>query len=168
MQLRFFSCFILFFFCSCVVFQNQKNSNELLTSSNSDNIEISDKSVLVKMKKTPCFGKCPYFEVIIFNDGSINYEGFSFVDNIGLFSSEINKKKIALIEDYIRRIDFFSLEEVYDARVSDLPSVIIEVNLHGKYHKVKGRYRVPEKFKLFTNFIDNILLEIDSWNKVRN
>ena len=28
------------------------------------------KKPLVKMRKTPCFGKCPYFEVSFFNDGS--------------------------------------------------------------------------------------------------
>lgn len=158
---------ILFFF-SCNIFQNQKNNQELADSSKLDVLRNNQKLPLVKMRKTPCFGKCPYFEVVIFNDGSIKYEGFKFVDKIGLYSSEINKKKVAHIEDYIRRLDFFSFDEVYDAKVTDLPSIIIEVNLNGKHHKVKGRYRMPEKFKLFTKLIDDILLGVDSWSKVIN
>ena len=93
---------------------------------------------------------------------------FNFLDRIGLYSSKINKKEVALIEDFIRRIDFFSFDEVYDARVSDLPSIIIEVNLNGKYHKVKGRYKIPEKFKFFTKFIDDLLLGLDSWDHIKN
>ena len=162
-----FYCILTFFF-SCNVFQNKENIQELADSSQLDVFSNNQKSPLVKMRKTPCFGKCPYFEVVIFNDGSIKYEGFKFVDKIGLYSSEINQKKVALIEDYIKRIDFFSFDDVYDAKVTDLPSVIIEINLNGKHHKVKGRYKMPEKFKFFTKFIDDILLGVDSWIKVTN
>lgn len=168
MQLRLCTYLILSFFFSCGVFQNNKNSNELTNLNDLDSLKKNQSTPLIKMKKTPCFGKCPYFEVSIFNDGSIRYEGFKFVDMMGVYTSQINNKKIALIEDYIRRLDFFSLNEVYDARVTDLPSIIIEVNLNGRYHKVKGRYRMPDNFKMFTKFIDNLLLGVDSWISITN
>ena len=168
MQLRFYFYFFLFFFFSCSVFKNHENSNELTNFNDLNSLEQNQFPPLIKMKKTPCFGKCPYFEVSIFNDGSIRYEGFKFVDMMGVYTSQINKKKIALIEDYIRQSDFFSLDEIYDARVTDLPSIIIEVNLNGRYHKVKGRYRIPDNFKMFTKFIDNLLLGVDSWISITN
>jgi len=168
MQLRFFFYLFLSFFLGCVVFIKHENSNELNNLIDLDSLEQNQSSPLIKMKKTPCFGKCPYFEVSIFNDGSIIYEGFKFVDMIGLYRSQINKKEIALIEDYIKRLNFFSLDEVYDARVTDLPSIIIEVNLNGRSHKVKGRYRIPDNFKMFTKFIDDLLLGVDSWISITN
>ena len=64
--------------------------------------------------------------------------GLKFVDKIS-FITQINKKKVAIIKDFIRRSDFFSFDELYDAKVSDLPSVIIEVNYNGDFHKVKAR-----------------------------
>ena len=153
---------------SCSFLKNQKNNIESNPLNQLNNLEHFQKEPLITMKKTPCFGKCPYFEVSIFDDGSIIYEGFKFVDRIGVYKSKINNKKVALIEDYIRRIDFFSFDDVYDATVTDLPSIIIEVNSQGKYHKVKGRYKMPEKFRLFSKFLDNLLLEIEDWNKVMN
>ncbi len=167
-QSRVIFYFFLTLFFSCSFLKNQKNSIESNPLNDLNNLEYVEKEPLVKMKKTPCFGKCPYFEVSIFDDGSIIYEGLKFVDRIGFYKSTINKKKVALVEDYIRRIDFFSFDEVYDAKVTDLPSIIIEVNLQGQHHKVKGRYKMPEKFKIFTKFLDNMLLEIEDWNKVMN
>ena len=166
MHLRFGFYFLLTLFVSCGVLQtNNKESQNL---NELDSLKNYKKTPLVKMRKTPCFGKCPYFEVSIFDDGSIKYEGFKFVDRIGLYSSKINKKQVALIEDLIRRVDFFSFDEVYDAKVTDLPSIVIEVNLNGKYHKVKGRYRMPEKFKIFTKFIDDLLLGLESWDQIKS
>ena len=33
-------------------------------------------------------------------------------------------------------------------------------------HRVKGRYRMPQKFKYFSKFIDEIINEIQSWEKL--
>ena len=166
MHLKLSLYFFLTLFISCSVFQNNNKKSQQLNEL--EGLNNYQKKPLVKMRKTPCFGKCPYFEVSIFDDGLIKYEGFKFVDRIGLHSSKINKKQVALIEDFIRRIDFFSFDEVYDARVTDLPSIIIEINLNGEYHKVKGRYKIPEKFKLFTKFIDDLILGLESWDQITN
>ena len=166
MHLKLSLYFFLTLFISCSVFQNNNKKSQQLNEL--EGLNNYQKKPLVKMRKTPCFGKCPYFEVSIFDDGLIKYEGFKFVDRIGLYSSKINKKQVALIEDFIRRIDFFSFDEVYDARVTDLPSIIIEINLNGEYHKVKGRYKIPEKFKLFTKFIDDLILGLESWDQITN
>ena len=61
------------------------------------------------MRKTPCYGKCPYFEVNFYENGFVTYEGLKFVDKIGIYNTQINKKKVAIIKDFIRRSDFFHL-----------------------------------------------------------
>ena len=160
--------FLTSLFFSCSIFPSYLNNKQLNTLHVKDSIEKSDTLPLLKMRRTPCFGQCPYFEVSIFNDGSVEYEGFNFVEKIGFYNSKINIKKVALIEDYIRKVDFFSFDELYDARVSDLPSVIIEVNFKGINHKVKGRYNMPEKFKMLSKFIDNLVSEIEFWEKSTN
>ena len=156
------------FFISCAFLKKNKVNKNSYAVIEKEITDFSDKKPLIKMRKTPCFGRCPYFEVSIYDNGLVIYDGMKFVEKIGKYSSTIHEKKVALIKDYIRRVDFFSFEKEYDARVTDLPSVIIEVNYQNKNHKVKGRYRVPEKFKMFTKFIDNLLLEINSWDKVKN
>jgi len=166
MKSSFFIFCVIFFGCS--IFQDRINNNESHISNDLSLDDDSQNLPLIKMRKTPCFGQCPYFEVSIFSNGNVQYEGFKFVEMIGLYKSKIDVKKIAQIEDQIRRIDFFSFNEIYDSRVTDLPSIIIEVNLDGKNHKVKGRYKMPETFKLFAKFIDEIITEIQVWNNVMN
>ncbi len=160
--------FIYYFFLSllfsCGLIQNQNSATDSVESVKNPIIEKKDKPFL-KMRKTPCYGKCPYFEVNFYENGFVTYEGLKFVDKIGIYNAQINKKEVAIIQDFIRLSDFFSFDELYDARVSDLPSVIIEVNYNGNFHKVKARYKAPKKFKELVKFIDNFLLDIDGWNK---
>ena len=141
-------------------------SNEFDSSSNLNTIDLEQRYPFVKMKRTPCFGKCPYYEFVIFSNGDVLYEGFNFVEKIGKFEGEISIKKIAFIKEKLKEVEFFNFDSVYDAGVSDLPSTIIEVNLDNKKHRVKGRYRMPEKFKYFSKFIDEIINEIQSWEKL--
>ena len=100
------------------------------------------------------------------------YEGKKFVPNEGKYEGQLNIKTLALIQDKIRQVDFFNLDSVYDARISDLPSVILEVNMDGKNHKVIDRYKGPKKLREFEKYIDNFILKLengllgDSWRKV--
>ena len=136
------------------------------SSSNLNNIEIEERYTFVKMKRTPCFGKCPYYEFIIFSNGDVLYEGFNFVEKIGKFKGKVNIKKIAFIKKKLKEVEFFKFDSVYDAGVSDLPSIIIEVNVDNKKHRVKGRYRMPQKFKNFSKFMDEIISDIQTWEKL--
>ena len=156
--------YLMMFCISCAtknVINNQIDSNQGF-----NNINLDKNYPFLKMRRTPCFGKCPYYEVIIFSNGDISYEGFKFVEKIGKFKSSINIKKLAYIKEKIKEVDFFSFDSIYDAGVSDLPSIIIEVNINNKKHRVKGRYKMPQQFKYFSNFIDEIFNEVDSWDKI--
>ena len=42
-------------------------SNEFDSSSNLNTIDLEQRYPFVKMKRTPCFGKCPYYEFVIFS-----------------------------------------------------------------------------------------------------
>ena len=43
------------------------------------------------MKRTPCYGECPQYEIIIYESGLIEYNGILFVQNIGCFKSKIDR-----------------------------------------------------------------------------
>ena len=98
--------------------------SEFDSNSNLNNIDLEATYPFIKMKRTPCFGKCPYYEFVIFSNGDVLYEGFNFVERIGKFKGEINIKKIAFIKEKLKEVEFFKFDSVYDAGVSDLPSTI--------------------------------------------
>ena len=113
-------------------------SSEFDSSSNLNTIDLEQRYPFVKMKRTLCFGKCPYYEFVIFSNGDVLYEGFKFVEKIGKFKGKINIKKIAFIKEKLKEVEFFNFDSVYDAGVSDLPSTIIEVNLDNKNIELKA------------------------------
>jgi len=149
---------VVIFFLSCSIFQSNKDllKNELVQLN-----DVKEKPFF-SMRRTACFGQCPTYDVKFFNSGKVFYEGKKFVKNEGIYTGQINVKTIALIQDKIREINFFDLDSIYDARISDLPSVILEVNMNKKKHKVIDRYKGPNELREFEKFIDNIILKIES------
>ena len=153
--------------CSVSLDKKDFSSNDYLEE------KVVEESAFFSMRRTACFGQCPTYQISFFKDGKVIYEGKKFVKNEGVYSGYLDVKTIALIESKIREIDFFNLDSIYDARISDLPSVILEVNMDGKNHKVIDRYKGPEKLRSFEKYIDNIILKIENgllgkdWGKIK-
>tara|TARA_B100000902_G_C27134971_1_gene825560 strand:- start:459 stop:830 length:372 start_codon:yes stop_codon:yes gene_type:complete len=116
------------------------------------------------MKRTACYGTCPQYQVSIYNNGDVKYEGLNFVEKIGCYSSSISRNKINNIKDQINNVNFFSLDSVYNAPMTDVPSVILEVNLDCKSFQVVDRFNGPKGLKEFQKFIDLIVNSIMQWN----
>ena len=150
--------FTIIFFSSCSILQD----NNDLSQNNLVKLDSVKENPFFSMRRTACFGQCPTYTVKFYNSGKIFYEGKRFVKNEGIYTGQINIKTVALIQDKIREINFFNLDSIYDARISDLPSVILEVNMNEKKHKVIDRYKGPKELREFEKFIDNIILKIES------
>ena len=99
------------------------------------------------MKRTACYGTCPQYTVSIYKNGVIHYEGKLFVDKIGCFSSNIPMKQVKNLELALKQIDFFSLESVYQAPMTDVPSVITKVVLDNQEHKVIDQFQGPKELR---------------------
>ena len=145
--MRFFTLVLIIFFTSCF----------------SPNLLEPSEPFLV-MKRTACYGTCPQYKISIYNDGLIIYNGKLFVDRIGCFSSMISMHQIDSITSLLNDIDFFSLKEEYLSPITDVPSVILELNIDGKSHKVVDRIEGPDKLKKCYILIDNITESIANWS----
>jgi len=161
-----------YLFVVIIIFSSCLNTPNNVLKNNDYTSQVFEENSFLSMRRTACFGKCPTYEVSFYKNGKVLYEGKKFVKNEGLYEGKINIKTIALIQDKIREIDFFELDSIYDARISDLPSVILEVNIDDKNHKVLDRYKGPVKLRDFEKFIDNIVLQMESgligsdWKKI--
>ena len=145
--MRLFTLVLIIFFTSCF-------SPTLLESS---------KPFLV-MKRTACYGTCPQYMISIYNDGLIIYNGKLFVDRIGCFSSVISMNQMDSIKMLLNDIEFFSLKEEYLSPITDVPSVILEINIDGKSHKVVDRIEGPDELKQCYIFIDSIAESVSNWS----
>ncbi len=140
-----------------VYFISCSTTSSLINQLNVENLP------LVIMTRTACYGTCPQYTISIYDNGLIQYDGKLFVDKKGCFYAKISQSFIDRLITKITTIDFFDLNINYDAPMTDLPSVIVEVNLASNHHKITDRFSGPEKLKELQIFIDSISNSVIEW-----
>lgn len=133
------------------------NTTEPVSTTTSSTLPVKE-SLLLSLERTPCFGKCPTYKYTILTTGKIIYNGSQNTKNIGSYTAQLNKSQLEEIKNQLKIIDAFSLQDKYDAKVTDIPSTILVININGKKKKIYDRHGAPEKLKQFEKFVDKIVL----------
>ena len=115
--------------------------------------------MFLTMERTPCFGKCPSYKIIIFNTGNVSYEGFSFATKEGKHTKKITQEQLSEIQLKMEEIKFFELNDRYDSRVTDIPSTRLYVEYKGQKKKLLDRVGAPKELKEFEKLIDSIIID---------
>tara|TARA_R110002049_G_scaffold275034_1_gene453054 strand:+ start:742 stop:1329 length:588 start_codon:yes stop_codon:yes gene_type:complete len=118
-------------------------------------------SLFFKMERTSCFGRCPTYEVSVFNSGYVVYNGKRNVERIGFFESQISKDQMDLILKKSNEIGFFKLKDRYDGNMTDVPSTIILMQYNDNLKVVVDRVQGPQELKQFQLEMDQLLLNLD-------
>jgi hypothetical protein len=78
---------------------------------------------LATLQRTACFGFCPIYQVAIFRDGTVEYEGERFVKIQGRATGRISARQLAQLRRLFQRNGYLRLEDSYESYdVTDLPS----------------------------------------------
>ena len=124
-------------------------------------------SLFVIIKRSSCFGTCPYYEMTIYNSGYVVLNGKQHVEPLGMNSTTISEKKINSIKQSAYDIDFFSLNNEYDNKgVTDLPANTITIQVDGKSHTVMNRFGGPTNFRDLVDMIHSVIEESE-WTAVK-
>jgi serpin B len=113
--------------------------------------------VTIKLERTPCFGFCPAYTVSIHGNGTVVYEGHNFVQTKGLKVYEIPADKIKELVTLVYDANYFSLSDLYDAPVTDLPSAITTITIGDKTKSIHNYGNTgPQKLEDLEIQIDEI------------
>ena len=122
----------------------------------SNQIFNDQKKLIISLEKTACFGTCPILKIEIYNNGAIVYNGIKHVKKIGIYNLQIEKKEIQKILSKAKEIGFYSLENEYTERISDLQTTYIMIN--GKL--IKDYFGAPKKLKNLETLIEKKILDL--------
>jgi hypothetical protein len=86
------------------------------------------------------------------------FEGVENVEHIGLFSFSLSREEIEELEEEFLGIDFFQLDSVYYASVSDLPTTYITYIKDERRKKIMDYYGAPEALRTLENRIETLVL----------
>ncbi len=118
-------------------------------------------SLFFKIERTSCFGRCPTYEISVFNSGYVLYHGKRNVKLIGFYQTFIGDEQLKLILQKAQEADFFNLDEKYDGNMTDVPSTITVLQQNDNIKLVVDRVRGPEQLKQFQREMDELLFNLD-------
>lgn len=96
----------------------------------------SNKDLVITLERTVCFGRCPDYDLTIYGNGTVVYEGHNFVAVTGKQTSLIPQGKVQALVDYFHESGFFSMDDVYGSVGGDAPAATTSFKTDGAFKKV--------------------------------
>ena len=116
--------------------------------------------------KSPCFGKCPTYDMTIYADGFVELNGIRDVELIGKFTAQLTEAEVHKFRIWANRTGFMDMKESYDCSISDVPSATSTINLNGVTKSVFRRCDFPPSILQFEELFD-ALLKSKKWKAVK-
>ncbi|NNE55447.1 MAG: hypothetical protein HKN32_05465 [Flavobacteriales bacterium] len=158
----------LFLLLSLFAFTSCKDKKSTAESDRTSPEETIVPFEVVNYRKTPCFGVCPTFEMIVMSDGMARYEGQRNVEMEGVWTGAWTNEQIELVRKTAERIGFFQMEDEYNNKlVTDLPATYTTVYSGKKTKTVMNRYKGPEELQELYMVLDDLIKRVE-WKKLEN
>lgn len=138
----------------------------LSSCNNSKKVNSKNTEMVFKIKETPCFGKCPVYEMEIYRNGFVKYTGRNFVEKEGEYQKTISKKEVESLIDLFNEAAFFSLKDEYQGEMTDLPTVYTTFKYEGKSKTIENYYGAPDELRKLENALRAIGKDEEGWEKV--
>ena len=123
---------------------------------------------LVSFKKGGCFGRCPIYEITIYENGMALYNGERFTDRLGKHEKMLPAKTLTALKAAMGGIDFFSLPDKYESRIPDLASSTLTYYKGAKTKTIFWRENADEGLKALGKQIEAIAGIEEGWKLDEN
>ena len=125
-----------------------------------------DEISAITLRRGPCFGFCPIYEVTLRDDGRATWRGERFVERIGAYEGEVGLEDFRRVAGLAEREGFFSWEDEYVSGSVDTPDyqLTIERGRSTKTVRQNGT-DVPPDFWVIAALVDALAAGID-WTPV--
>ena len=123
---------------------------------------------VITLERGACFGTCPVYQLKIYEDGKVEYEGKEFVRVRGKANGQITKDALQTLIREFEKIDYVKLDDSYEIGTkncpeewTDHPLAITSLNWQGKekkirhYHGCRG-VAVLDQLTALENKIDEV------------
>jgi len=128
---------------------------EKIKNSQYEPTDISN--VVITLQRSGCLGACSVYNLTIYGNGTVIYEGIEHVNITGLQRSNISEDNIRQLLYEFKNIDYFSLNETEIAShvVVDVPIVTTSLSVNGKTKTILHYETTePERLTYLENSID--------------
>jgi hypothetical protein len=96
----------------------------------------TNSQVAIKLERTGCYGTCPSYTVRVSTDG-ITFDGRGFVVASGRHRDTTDADEVRKLAEKFVAADFYSMDAVYRAGVTDNPTYVLSITIDGKAKEVE-------------------------------
>ncbi|CAN5869677.1 hypothetical protein BH20ACI4_BH20ACI4_33670 [soil metagenome] len=136
---------------------NQNYVNNMSDDSVQTDQKMND-NYLIKMSRSACFGNCPAYNLTIYENGKVIFEGVKFTKIKEKEEINLDEEKINALIGEIEKADFYSFKDIYDGKSGncpafwfDSPNVVISIKLREKEKTILHNLGCEEKSKVITS-----------------
>lgn len=122
-------------------------------------------SAVATISRTPCYGKCPTYTMIIYPNGAVWFEGQRNVTKVGIYTKNIGKEAVNAFIDSFEKADVWSMKDSYPPVATDLPMTNLTFKHNGQYKAIKGTFNAPESLLGLVEYLYNMADDDTGWLK---
>lgn len=121
-------------------------------------------SLFASIRKGYCYGRCPVYELKIYNSGFVQYNGIANMDLLGEHTSWVREEEMLAFIDKANEISYFDLQDEYDnPGITDLPETTTSLVMGGKRKSVRRRHGFPSSIISFEDLFNGLVKTL-TWN----
>jgi len=126
---------------------------------------VTPDEALITLDKGGCYGSCPSYELIIYNNRYVSYDGRKDVDKKGTHAKMLSKDSYKAIVKAFDQAGFFDFENEYPSNIPDLPTIKMSYAKNGLTKTVVGKRERPEPIHKLQFLLEEIA-QSEGWTKV--
>jgi Domain of unknown function (DUF6438) len=142
-------------FCLCIV--GACKSHKKVVEKNTENVVQTIPQQVFALELTPCYGTCPSYKIIVFENDSLVYEGMRHVAKEGKMSKQLSKGTVNQLIDKFRGANFFKFQNQYTSNMTDFPTTYISFTDKGITKKIMDYYKAPESLRQLETLISDLV-----------
>jgi len=124
-------------------------STKQLTLSNPD-------AKLVEMSKSPCFGYCPTYDLIIYQNGIMKLNAKQNMKKNGMFIKQLSKNELKKLKKELAALKFETFNDEYKEAIADAPSTRITYYRENLKKSIFTNFNYPDPLQRFSIKLDTL------------
>lgn len=125
----------------------------LMMSFSCNTVKQDPSDPLIQLTKKRCFGKCPVYDLYVYKDGLVKYNGIDHVKRRGKHEFTLSEDQLTEIKNVFEAAGFETLES-QEKKVRDLP--ITQISFQHKKVQFIGN-DIPKEVKKGIEFLERIV-----------
>jgi len=118
--------------------------------------KFKKEDVVFSLKKGPCYGKCSVYNLDIYRNNYVVYEGVMNVEKYGIYAKKMKKNEILALKTAFDNESFYSFDDNYPIQNSELPTIAISYNKEMEKKTITGSLDRPQKILILQRLLEKV------------